>query len=324
MTKLLLSAIALSLSFSAYAQEKTSTTEGETKMKIEDAAGKKNTVDGDIDQEITNKKLRAESGSKSKVSLSLNVNYTGGGLAKPLDEKRPDLYGRPGTQTVSSMTVGPNLRYRWTKNDSITFGTSFGMNSPLQGDIDAGGRKNQYRVDDPSLGYSRVGKIGSLQSIISLGTSYGTSPESLKTNKFMDIGASWTLMRTYQNGLSLGAAATFENTFYSDAAGSNRRFRTTGYGQDKRTDYEVALYPMAEYEINDMFSVRTVARYTTWYHQYGDEEADRLLKYAGTQSFGLGMSLARDFYLYPNIQFDWADMQSDRTNVAVSATINVF
>jgi hypothetical protein len=324
MIKLLFSALLLSLSISAYAEEQTSKTEGETKMKIEDAAGKKNAVDGDIDQEITNKKLRAESGSKSKVSLSISANYTGGGLVKPLDEKRPNLYGRPGTQTVSSMTVGPNIRYRFTKNDSVTLGSSFGVNSPLQGDIDAGGRKKQFRVDDPSIGYSRVGKLGPLQSIIGVGASYGTSPESLKTEKVFDLAASWTLMRTYQNGFSVGVAATVQNTFYGDAAGSNRSFRISGYGQDAREDYEIGLYPMAEYEINDLFQIRTVARYTNWYHQYGDAQADRLLKLPGTQSFGLGMSLARDFYLYPNIQFDWADMQSDRTNVAVSATINVF
>lgn len=326
MTKLLLSTLALSMSFAVHAQEQTSATatEGETKMKIEDAANKKNKVDGDIDQEITNKKLRAESGSKSKFSLSLDATYTGGSIEKPLNEKRPNLYGRPGTQTVSSMTVGPDIRYRWTKNDSVTFGTSFGVNSPLQGDINAGGRKKQYRIGDPSLGYSRAGKIGSLQSILSLGTSYGTSPESLDTKKTFDVAASWTLMRTFTNGLSVGLATTLGNTFYSDAAGSNDNFAIDGYGGDDRTDYEVALYPLAEYEINDMFSLRTVARYTTWYHNYGDASVDRLLHYKGTQSFGLGMSLARDFYVYPNIQFDWANMKSDRTNVAVSAIVNVF
>ncbi|NJL25814.1 MAG: hypothetical protein HC902_11985 [Calothrix sp. SM1_5_4] len=242
---LALSLLAL-LSGAAFAEEKSS--EGQSTMKIEDAAQKKNQVAGDIDQEITNKKLRAESGSKSKFSLSLNATYLGGGIEEPLAAKRPNLYDRPGTQTVSSMSLGPDVRYRWTKNDSLTFGTSIGLSTPLQGDL-SGGKRSQWRVGDPGVGYNRVGKIGSLQSIFSLATSYGTSPESLDVKKTFDLVGSWTLMRSWQSGLSLGLAATAGNTFYSNAAVAG----------DERSDYEVALYPLMEYEFNDTFSFRTVA-----------------------------------------------------------------
>lgn len=320
MTKAMLAALALSMSFTGVIHaEEVQKTEGETKMKIEDAADKKNKVEGDIDQEITNKKLRAESGSKSKFSLSLDATYTGGGLDKPFDSRRPNLYGRPGTQVVSSMSLGPNVRYRWTKSDSITFGTSLGVATPLQGDLN--GKKGQLRVGDPGIGYSRVGKIGNLQSILGFGASYATSPESLDIKKTVAADASWTLMRTYQNGLSIGLAAGISNTFYSTAAGNGNE---KGYGKDDRGDYDIALYPMLEYEFNDMLSFRTVSRYTTWYHMYGDPEAGRLLHYKGTQSVGLGMSLARDFYLYPNVQFLVEDLTSDRTNVGATAIINVF
>lgn len=320
MTKAMLAALVLAMSFSGrvFAQEATKS-EGESTVKIEDAADKKNKVEGDIDEEITNKKLRAESGSKSKFSLSLDATFTGGGLNKPFDELRPDLYGRPGTQRVSSMTLGPDIRYRWTKNDSLTFGTSIGVSTPLQGDTNTA--KGQLRIGDPGIGYSRVGKIGELQSIFGLSASYATSPESLDIEKTFDAYASWTLMRSWQNGLSLGLAATAGNTFYADAAGNGAE---TGYGQDDRADYEFALYPMAEYEINDFFSVRTVARYTTWYHYYGDAQLDRLIHYPGTQSLGIGMAISRDFYLYPNVQFLWEDLKNERTNIGATATINIF
>jgi hypothetical protein len=321
MTKYILAALALSLSVSGIARaEEAQQKEGETKMKIEDAADQKNKVAGDIDQEITNKKLRAESGSKSKFSLSLEATYSGGGLEKPLAAKRPDLYGRPGTQKVSSMMLGPSIRYRWTKNDSLTFGTSLGVSTPLQGDLNR--KKGQARVGDPSLGYGRVGKIGNFQSILSAGVSVATSPESLDINKAGDASASWTLMRTYTNGLSLGVAAQVINQFFSEASGGNKD--VTGYGHDDRDDYSVALYPMLEYEFNDRISFRTVARYSTWYHLYGDKQYGRLLHYPGTQSVGIGISVTRDVYLYPNIQFLVEDLNSERTNVAASAIINVF
>jgi hypothetical protein len=320
MTKAILASLLLSLSFSGqvFAQEET-TSEGETKMKIEDAADKKNKVEGDIDQEIVNKKLRAESGSKSKYSLSMDATYTGGSVTRAFGQERPNLYGRPGTQRVTSLTLGPDVRYRWTKNDSLTFGTSLGMNTPFQGDVSQ--ENSQLRVGDPTIGYSRVGKIGAFQSIAGAALAYGTSPESLDIDQQALVDVSWNLLRTFQNGLSLGLVPEVTYTFYKKAAGNGAE---TGYGQDDRTDYDIAFYPYAEYELNDTFSLRTVARYTTWYHMYGDEEGDRLLHYPGTQSVGLGMSLARDLHLYPNVQFMWEDIKSDRTNVAMTATMNVF
>jgi hypothetical protein len=41
------------------------------------------------------------------------------------------------------------------------------------------------------------------------------------------------------------------------------------------------------------------------------------------QSAGLGISVTRDIYLYPNVQFIPEDVRSDRTNVGVSANINL-
>ena len=54
----------------AKAESQPPQTNAENKMTLEDAADKKNKVDGDIDEEITNPKLRADSGSKSKWSDS--------------------------------------------------------------------------------------------------------------------------------------------------------------------------------------------------------------------------------------------------------------
>jgi hypothetical protein len=314
----ILAAAVLVFAFQAYAQETTTDASAESKAKLSDVK-EANKVEGNIDEEITNKKLRAESGSKSKFSLSLDATFTGGSVEKPLDAKRPDLYGRPGTQRVSSLTLGPDVRYRWTKNDSVTFGTNIGVSTPLQGDINP--QRGQTRVGDPALGYSRVGKLSALQSILSVGASAGTSPEALDVDRIADLAASWTLMRTWENGLSLGLSATLYEPFYSNASG---RGGETGYGQDDRSDYEIGLYPAMEYEFNDVFSFRTVARYSSWYHYYGDPQTGRLIPLAGTQSAGIGISLGRDFYLYPNVQFDWAEMMGNRTNVAMTATINVF
>ncbi len=41
-------------------------------------------------------------------------------------------------------------------------------------------------------------------------------------------------------------------------------------------------------------------------------------------SFGVGYAVIRDVYLQPNVQFIPNDIRADRTNVALSANINVF
>ncbi len=56
---------------------------GETKVQIKEVT-KANKVEGDLDQEISNLKLRAESGSKSKWSMSATANYRGGSVSSRL------------------------------------------------------------------------------------------------------------------------------------------------------------------------------------------------------------------------------------------------
>lgn len=329
MTKMLLSAIVLSLSFTAYAQEQTAsqTTEGETKMKIEDAANKKNTVDGDIDQEITNARMRAESGSKSKFSLSTSVAYTGGAVSRPFGAERPNLAGTPDTQVNTSIDGTMSARYRWTKSDSLSLGVGFGLMTPFQGDINS--ESNQLNIYDPTVGYSRVGKVGVFQSIASVSVSGGTSQESQNIAKLGTAGASYNLLYSTSFGLTVGSSVAGSYTAYSNDPGDlNSKAPGTRrpgyYGGDSRTGWTVAVYPYAEYAFNDWISARTVFGYFNWRHLYGDDNQYRLLQTFVYQSVGVGLSVTRDVYLYPNIQFVPDNIRSDFTNVALSATINMF
>ena len=43
-----------------------------------------------------------------------------------------------------------------------------------------------------------------------------------------------------------------------------------------------------------------------------------------TQSLGIGIKVIRDVFLYPNVTFIPYDIRSDRTNVGLSANINLF
>jgi len=60
------------------------------------------------------------------------------------------------------------------------------------------------------------------------------------------------------------------------------------------------------------------------YQQSKGSAANTWEKLKVYQSVGLGISVTRDIFLYPNIQFIPSDIRSDRTNIAMSASINIF
>ncbi len=310
----------------AQASQETEKSEGQSSVKIEEVAGSKNMVDGDIDQEITNARMRAESGSKSKLSLSASVGYTGGSISRAFGKERPNIKANePGQQVRTSADLGLDARYRWSKNDSLTLGTSMGMMTPFQGDTDA--NENQVNVFDPVVGYNRVGKIGSMQTNSGISLGLGTSNESQSIKKNADLGLSVTGLHAFQNGLSTGISISLGYSLFANEAGGNTKAETAVpgyYGGDLRTQWYLGVYPFAEYEFNDTFSARTVFGYFNWRHLYGDNNNLRLLQLYVYQSVGIGISLTRDIYLYPNIQFLPDNLRSDLTNVAMSATLNLF
>ena len=82
----------------------------------------------------------------------------------------------------------------------------------------------------------------------------------------------------------------------------------------------LGVYPFAEYSFTDKLSARTVFGY----FNYDKSKTDSSYSY-GTpyQSVGVGISLSRNMYLYPNVQFVPNDVRAERTNVGISANINM-
>jgi hypothetical protein len=317
-------ALALGFSFSGYAAEEKKA-EGQSTIKVEDTTGKKNKVDGNIDEEVTNQRMRAESGSKSKFSLSTKLAYTGGNVTRAFGSRRPPLSADPSVQTSTSADIGVDARYRFTKTHSATLGTSFGLMTPFQGDEDSD--KNQLNVYDPRIGWSVVGKIGEVQANGSLTYYHGTSQESKNVDQDAALVASYSFLKAWPNKLTTGMSFTLADYYFGTdpGEGSNPGLtKSRAYGGDKRTDWSVGVFPFAEYVFTDRYSFRTVFGYFNWRHLYGDNNKWRLLQTYVYQSVGIGISVTRDIYLYPNVQFVPDNIRSDFTNVALSATINTF
>ena len=85
------------------------------------------------------------------------------------------------------------------------------------------------------------------------------------------------------------------------------------------------MYPYLEYSFNDRFNLRTVCMYFQVEHTLlhaGD--FNRWRKDTAQQSFGVGISVTRDVFLYPNVQFIPDQLRMAQTNFGISTAINIF
>ena len=271
-----------------------------TKMPSEVTAQRK-----DIDEEITNKKLRAETGAKSVISLKSAFAYSGGSINSPLSQERPQL--SPGTTNPepSKLSGSISAKYRISDHDSMSLGVGVGWLTPTYQ-----GQKGQ--VENPYLGYTRAFKTGIIQNVIEASIVKYTSNSASKNDDLWNSNFDYTILaKVGHSRLDLGLDLGYYREFYS---------QTTARNGDNPLDY-VALYPFAEYELNDMASLRTVYRGFSYFNSSNDQKT--FVHDDPTQSFGVGLAITRDIYLYPNLQWVWADVRAEKTNVAISANINL-
>jgi len=80
-----------------------------------------------------------------------------------------------------------------------------------------------------------------------------------------------------------------------------------------------------EYRINDTFNLRTVTFLLSYEHTLASHaDMTTWTKDKVTQSCGVGISITRDVFLYPNLQFIPDQLRGKDTNVALSTNINMF
>lgn len=321
---MMLAASILSLvSFSALAADEKKDSSSETKAKMQDVKPSKLEQQQDTDEIITNKKLRAETGSKSKYSISAGLGYNGGSIEKPGDRIRPNIRGAAGTTALASLAGSIEGKYRMSSQSSIGVGGSFRVLTPFQDDITKDKVKRGDRsiqrsnVQDPYVSYTYLyrGPMDT-QAVTSVGANATTT--DFDRNVLGQMGSasvSQTMIKDLgPSGLSLGLALELSYSMFD---------KFTPEAKADSSDYFVGVYPFLEYGLNDTFNLRTVTG--LWqYEHVRSEDAMTFNRNQIYQSFGLGISVTRDIFLYPNVQFLPEDIRADRTNVALSANINVF
>jgi hypothetical protein len=304
--RLLLPFIIFALSFSAFAV---------TKKKEAPAA----TSTDKADEVITNRRLRAASGSLAKWSANISYNYYGGSLEKPFAAQRPNIVSGADALTLQYMNANAGVRYRLNDLNSITFATGIFWNTPFNTTIKTNDpalkkefnkTKGEFTVNDPNLIYTNLASIYGFQVQNQFTPTLITNPQQTQSG----YRASWDIASTWMkvvNKTDLSLGATFEWTGYAFNKPNKNLARNVWQ-----------VYPVVEYVINDWLNLRTLWGWQV-YQQTRKQDTWTYEKRKVYQSFGTGISVSRDVFLYPNIQFIPSDLRSDRTNIGMSAYINI-
>jgi hypothetical protein len=318
---LILAAGVLALSTPVHAEE-TQSAESTTKMEnVAPNAPEKKAGEADVDEVITNRKLRAETGSKSKYSFSTALSYNGGTIKNPGADVRPNISSSVFVPLQPALAGSLGGKYKISSLQSISADVGLKIYKPFHSDAKKNFRE-RTTVADPSLTYQVVYQAAGIQNVSSV--SLGITTDSAYRDSVGQVG-----------GLSLSQTAIYDFGGSIWSVGLAGEVGYTAYDKDKneldsdgsplglsQSDYYVAAYPFAEVNISEKLNLRTVFR--PWIFEHVRSESFGNIQRAPyTQSVGVGISVTRDIYLYPNVQFAPLNLQADRTNVGMSLNLNI-
>lgn len=300
---------------------------GTTQMKMEDTKEPNTTPGGDVDELITNVKMRAETGSKSRWSLSSDWAYNGGSIEKPLAPERPNITGMSGSTDNASLNGAVATKYNINKQHSLALGVGLRWIAPLESQKPKDFNGERFDADNPYLNYQYIYKWAGIQSALAVRPLMYTNSNltrlgyvaglTIEQNNIYEVG---------NTGLSIGVytallGGAFNKTGALGTEGED------GYIADVRgeqSDYGFNIDPFIEYQLNDRITLRTVSNLWNYEHIRNEPRALTFYWPKVYQSVGVGVSVTRDIFIYPNVQFLPDDVRADRTNVAINSNINIF
>ncbi len=315
MTKVCLLLTFTLLAGNAIAQERKSTTDDApvkaTTSKIDEA-----------DAKITNRRFRASNGSLSDFSMNFSLSYNGGSLAKPFAADRPNISNAGDTTSIAGISGTVNGTYRLNSLNRLNLGAGVQVLAPFNDDIDTDSERAQKEFDDnkgeldisnPYFSYVHMNNFFGVQTIGSVGITQYTASNLTDIGYQNSLDLSVNTMYAFgKTGFSIGVLGVYTKYYFDK---DDEEF------QANQNDVVWGFLPQAEYIINDTYNLRTIVR-SNWYdNTKADSEFEQRIV---TQSVGLGISLTRDVFLYPNIQFVPQDLKSELTNIGFTANINMF
>ncbi len=286
------------LSAVANAQTSTSST-----LKVDEVVKNKKFEE---DKEITDSRLKADSGSLSRYSLKFSLSYFGPPIGDVANKYQPNPDGSLG---VYSTSLGGSIsgRYRMDSKSAISVGTGVSALTPFHG-------VERIDVKTPFISYDRNSRIGNVQMRNSYGASVTTVPN------FRDVGQYASL--SYDNSLIYNFGTS------GFAAGLDTGANVFLYERDyvkkdgKASRWVVGFYPQVKYNINDKTNIYTSVAMNFWNPRFRSSEAD-LWNKTITGRLGMGMAFTRDIYFAPYLNFYPDNPRTETTTVSFSTIFSI-
>lgn len=252
----------------------------------------------------------------------MSLSYSGGSISNPFAADRPNIANAGDTTSIVGITGAFNGSYRINALNRLNLGAGLQMLAPFNKTIDTNDPRAQKEFDEnqgeldvsnPFISYTHMNKFFGVQTVATASLTQYTASNLTDVGYQNKAEASLnTMYNVGKTGFSFGALMLYSKYFFDK---DDDAFLSS------QTDVVFGFLPQAEYVINDTFNLRTIIRS----HWYQNTNANRdFTKRPVTQSVGLGISVSRDVFLYPNVQFAYEDLTAENTNIGFSANINMF
>ena len=272
-----------------------------------------------VDDLITNNNLRAYSGSKDRWSLASTFNYNGGTIQTPLSEERPNIANASSTTTKADLDGSISAKFNIGVKHSLLAGVGVRWIAPLSKNGPSNYSGTIYDVMNPYLEYQFIYKWLGVQSVLQVAGLQWTQADQTILGYAQQASVDQENAYEIGGGVSVGASTYFQYQWFNKTGpGGGVDDVTTAQSQ-----YSLSLSPILEYQFTEKLNLRTIVGLWTYEHYVSEHNSNAYIRDTVTASFGLGVSVTRDIFLYPNIQFVPDNIIPAQTNVGLTATINL-
>jgi hypothetical protein len=302
MKALFLMAWVAALPISGYAQTSTTSVNSSTTSTTEVLGNKKFAEDKDI----TDSKIKADSGSLSKYSLKFSLSYMGPPMGNLESSKQPNIDGSIGNYSTA-LSGSMSGRYRFDSKSTMSLGTGLKVIAPFHG-------AERTDISTPFVSYDRSSRLGEVQTRNSVGASLVTTPE------YRDVGQVATLNLDGSLVYNFGTSGLAVGLDYGPSLFLYER----EYENSDRTAsrYYIGLYPQIKYNFSDKLNAYTSLAFA-YQNLRAVENEFQLQNRTVSGRVGLGWAFTRTVYFAPYLSFYPDQLKTENTTISFSTVFSI-
>ena len=265
--------------------------------------------------------MRAFSGSKSRWSIASQFYYMAGAVTNAFGGERPNITSGVAIPTAAMLEGQVSAKYNISAAHSIMVGTGLDWVTPFQGGAAPNDYNRKIDVNNPYLVYQYLYKWSGIQSALQFEPIYFTRTSSVNEGYFLDSElAQNSVYEIGHTGLSLALyTAVYDNPYFAKSGMQsiggppiNLSTVQAEYGFYIDPFVDIKSIPSSIFALSLIFGI-TIIREETQMRPRKSPLRARGPKSPG-RSFGVGIKVTRDIFLFPNIQFLPEQLRSDMTN----------